>query len=330
MARIVRFHEFGGPDVLQLDEMPIGEPEAGEVRVRVGAFGLNRVETIYRSGQFGPVTFPARIGYEMAGTVEATGPGVTQWHAGDRVAALFGLSMEKYGTHGEQVLFPADMLVPVPDNLSLEQAAASWMQYGTAFALVEVADISAGDFVVINAASSSVGLAAIQIALREGAIPVAITRGRDKAAALKAQGAAHVIVSDEDDIAARIMELTGGHGARVAFDAVGGEPLSGLLTAIAPKGIVIVYGMLGGYQTTLSLPPLMLANLTLRGFSADLLVAEPESRQRMVDYVSSGLADGSLRPVIDRCFSLDEIVEAHRYLESNVQLGKIVVTVPQA
>ncbi|MCJ2180029.1 zinc-dependent alcohol dehydrogenase family protein [Novosphingobium album (ex Hu et al. 2023)] len=327
MARIVRFHEFGGPEVLQIDDVPVGEPGAGEVRVRVGAFGLNRVETLYRSGQFGPVTFPARIGYEMAGTVDAVGTGVTQWRAGDRVAALFGQSMEDYGTHGEQVLYPADLLVPVPRSITLEQAAASWMQYGTAYALVEVAHISAGQFVVINAASSSVGLAAIQIALREGAVPIAITRGRDKASALAELGATHVIVSDEEDVPARIMAITNGQGAQVAFDAVGGEPLSALLTAMAPQGIVIIYGMLAGYQCTLALPPLMLANLTLRGFSADLLVRDAASRHRLADYVGSGLADGTLIPVIDRCFSLDDIVEAHRHLESNRQIGKIVVTV---
>lgn len=326
MARIVRFHEFGGPEVLRLDYVPVGEPGPGEVRVCVGAFGLNRVETLYRSGQFGPVAFPARIGYEMAGTVEAIGPGVTQWQEGDRVAALFGQSMEDYGTHGEQVLYPADLLVAVPDGFTLEQAAASWMQYGTAYALVEVAHVAAGQFVVINAASSSVGLAAIQIALREGAVPIAVTRGRDKANALAELGAACVIVSDEEDVPARIMEITNGQGAQVAFDAVGGEPLSALLTAMAPQGIVIVYGMLAGYACTLALPPLMLANLNLRGFSADLLVRAPGSRQRLVDYVGSGLADGTLNPVIDRCFALDDIVAAHRYLESNRQVGKIVVT----
>jgi len=326
MARTVRFHEFGGPEVLKLDDVEVPPPGPGEVQVRVGAIGLNRVETYHRDGSFGPVTFPARIGYEMAGTVAAVGPDVTGWQAGQRVAALYGLSMEDYGTYGEVVNYPADMLVPVPESLTVEQAAASWMQYGTAFALVEIANVSKGDFVVINAASSSVGLAAIQIARREGAIPVAVTRGRDKAEALIRLGAAHVIVSDEEDVPARIREITGGAGARIVFDAVGGEPLSGLLTAMAPEGIAIVYGMLAGYTCNLMLPALMMANLTLRGYAADLLVKQPESRARMVAYVSSGLADGALDPVIDRVFALDDIVDAHRYLESNVQLGKIVVT----
>ena len=165
--KAIRIAATGGPEVMKLVDVEIGKPGPGEVRVRVGAFGLNRVETIYRSGHFAPVTFPARIGYEMAGVVEALGPGVTRWRLGERVAALYGLDMERYGTHAEQVVYPADMLVPVPDGVSLAEAAASWMQYGTAYGIVDIARPRPGDFVVINAASSSVGLAAIQIARRD-------------------------------------------------------------------------------------------------------------------------------------------------------------------
>ena len=330
MARVVRFHEFGGPEVLRLDEVEVGEPGPGEVRIRVGAFGLNRVETMFRSGNFGPVTFPSRIGYEAAGTIEALGPGVTGWAAGDLVAVLYGLSMEQYGTYGEQILYPAEMLVPVPDGQSLTDAAASWMQYGTAYALIDVADIGPGDHVAITAASSSVGLAAIQICNERGAVPIAITRGRDKAEALKAQGAAHVVVSNEEDIAARLREITGGKGVRVVFDAVAGKTLASLIEGMAPCGVAIVYGMLAGYEVEFTIPQLMMNNLTLRGFSADLLVKQAETRAKVVDYVNRGLASGALKPVIDRTFELAQIVEAHRYLESNVQLGKIVVTTASA
>lgn len=326
MAQIVRFHAFGGPEVLRVDEVAVGEPGPGEVRIAVAAFGLNRVEALYRSGDFGPVSFPSRIGYEAAGIIEAIGPDVTGWRPGDRVATLFGLSMEQYGTHGDNILYPADMLVPVPDGQGLVDAAASWMMFGTAYALVEVADVGPGDAVVITAASSSVGIAAIQIANDHGAMVIAITRGRGKVDALLEQGAAHVIVSDEEDVPARIREITGGAGARIVFDAVAGQPLAGLIAAMAPQGVAIVYGMLAGYSVDLQLPPMMMGNITLRGFSADLLIRQPGARRRLVDYVSSGLARGALRAVIDRTFALADIVEAHRYLESNEQLGKIVVT----
>ncbi len=330
-AKVVRFHVFGGPEVLRLDELRVGDPGPGEVRIRVGAFGLNRVEAYFRAGAFmPPEALPSTIGYEAAGVIEAVGAGVVDWQAGDRVATLFGLDMDRYGTNGEVILFPADMLVAVPPGQSLSDAAASWMQYGTAFALIDLGGIVAGDVVVINAASSSVGLAAIQIARAEGAIPIAITRTRDKAEALIAAGAAHVIVSDEENVPARIMEITGSAGARVAFDAVAGPPLADLLAAMAQRGTVIVYGMLGGFSFELMLPLLMLGNLALHGFSADRLIRDPVTRARVVAYVSRGLASGALSPVIDSTFDLADIVEAHRRLESNLQLGKIVVTTQAA
>lgn len=326
MAQVVRFHSFGGPEVLRVEELEVGEPGAGEVRIKVGAFGLNRVESLFRSGLFGTVGFPSRIGYEAAGVVDAVGPDVTAWKPGDRVATLFGLSMEHHGTHADAILYPADMLVPVADGMSLADAAASWMQYGTAFALVEVAGVRAGDFVVITAASSSVGLAAIQIARAEGAVPIAVTRGRGKAAVLAGLGAAHVIVSDEEDVPARVMEITGGKGARIVFDALGGAPMVALVPAVAEGGYLISYGMLSGYDVTLNVPVLMMANVTLRGFAADYLVRQPEARARLVDYIGRGLASGALRPVIDRTFALEDVAAAHAWLEGNAQVGKIVVT----
>ncbi len=330
MAKVARFHSFGGPEVMQIDDVAVGDPGAGEVRIRVGAMGLNRVETMVRSGAYGEVALPSKLGYEAAGIIEALGPGTSGWAVGERVAVLFGLPMDVYGTYGEQILYPADMLVRVPDGMSLAQAAASWMQYGTAYALIDLGQIKAGDHVVINAASSSVGLAAIQIANDHKAVPIAVTRGRGKAGALLAHGAAHVIVSNEEDVPARIREITGGAGAQIAFDAVAGSALAGLLSAMAPRGVVIVYGMLGGYAFEMQLAALMGANLALHGFSANRLIEVPADRARVIAYIERGLASGALTPVIDRTFDLSEIAEAHRYLESNMQFGKIVVITASA
>ena len=330
MAKVARFHGFGGPEVMQVDDVEVGEPGPGELRIRVGAMGLNRVETMVRSGHYGEVALPSKLGYEAAGVIEALGPGVSGWAIGDRVAVLFGLPMDIYGTNGEQILYPADMLVRVPDGMSLVQAAASWMQFGTAYALIDVGQIKAGDHVVINAASSSVGLAAIQIARDYQAVPIAVTRGRGKAEALLAHGAAYVIVSDEEDVPARIRAITGGAGAEIAFDAVAGSALAGLLSAMCPRGVVIVYGMLGGYAFEMQLPLLMGSNLALHGFAANRLIEVPADRARVIAYIEQGLASGALSPVIDRTFDLSEIAEAHRYLESNVQFGKIVLTTASA
>jgi NADPH:quinone reductase len=330
MTKVARFHSLGGPEVMQIDALDIGDPGAGEVRIRVGAIGLNRVETMVRSGHYGEVALPSKLGYEAAGVVEALGPRVKGWTVGDRVACLFGLPMDQYGTYGEQILYPADMLVPVAREMSLSQAAASWMQYGTAYALIDLGQIKAGDHVVITAASSSVGLAAIQIARDHQAIPIAVTRGQAKAQALKDHGGAHVIVSDEEDVAARILEITGGAGAQIAFDAVAGPALAGLLSAMAPRGVVILYGMLGGYAFEMALPLLMGSNLALHGFAANRLIEDHGDRARVVAYVEAGLASGALSPVIDRTFDLTDIAEAHHYLESNQQFGKIVVTTATA
>ena len=330
MAKVARFHSFGGPEVMQIDQIDIGDPGPGEVRIRVGAMGLNRVETMVRAGAYGEVALPSKLGYEAAGVIEALGPGVSGWAVGDRVATLFGLPMDIYGTYGTQILYPADMLVPVADGMSLTTAAASWMQYGTAYALIDLGQIKPGDHVVINAASSSVGLAAIQIANDHHAEPIAVTRGRGKADALLAHGAAHVIVSDEEDVPARIREITGGAGAQIAFDAVAGPALAGLLSAMAPRGVVIVYGMLGGYAFDMQLAALMGGNLALHGFAANRLIEVSADRARVVAYIEAGLASGAFSPVIDRTFDLSDIAEAHRYLESNVQFGKIVLTTTTA
>lgn len=326
MTRVVRIHEFGGPEVLRVDEIPLQTPRRGEVRIRVAAIGLNRVEAIYREGSFGPVSFPATIGYEAAGVIEEIGPDVTGFLPGDRVAVLYGLSMEDYGTYGEHILYPAGRLVRVPDEQSLVEAAASWMQYGTAYGLVCIADVREGDHVVITAASSSVGLAAIQIACAHGAVPIAVTRDDSKAKRLRELGAAHVVVSNRESVPERVREITGGQGARIVFDAVGGDQLGELLTAMSSRGVAIVYGMLGGYSTQFMLPPMMMANLTLRGWAADIETATAEGRAALEAYVAPKLASGALRPVIAKSFTLDEIAEAHRYLESNEQIGKVVVT----
>lgn len=296
------------------------------MRIRVAAIGLNRVETIYREGHFGPVTFPATIGYEAAGVIEEVGPGVSTFRPGDRVAALYGLSMQDYGTYGEHTLYPADRLVRVPPSQSLLDAAASWMQYGTAYGLVGIADVGAGDHVVITAASSSVGVAAIQIARAHGAVPIAVTRGDSKVERLRDLGAEHVVVSSRESVPERVREITRGQGARIAFDAVGGPELGDLLTAMASKGVVIVYGMLGGYSTELALPPMMMANLTLRGWAADIEAATTEGRAALEAYIAPRLESGVLRPIIAKTFALDDIVAAHRYLEGNEQIGKVVVT----
>lgn len=201
------------------------------------------------------------------------------------------------------------------------------MAYLTAYgALVEDGRTRPGDHVLITAASSSVGLAAIQTALHIGAIPIATTRTADKKQRLLDAGAADVIVTDEEDLSARIKEITGGSGVRTAFDPIAGPGVEDIARGIAPGGHLIVYGALDARTTPLpnaqSFPALSTSTYTLFEITTD-----PERLARGVAFVNAGLAGGSFNPVIDKTFDLEDIAEAHRYMESNAQVGKIVVTV---
>jgi NADPH:quinone reductase-like Zn-dependent oxidoreductase len=202
------------------------------------------------------------------------------------------------------------------------------MQYLTAYgALIDIAGLTKGDTVAIPAASSSVGLAAIQIANRVGAIPVALTRGNAKRQALLDAGAAHVIATDEQDLVKEILGLTGGKGARVVFDPVGGPTITKLAQATARLGILFLYGALSPEPTPLPLFDVLGRWLTIRGYVLMEITSDPQRLERGKRFVNDGLADGSFKPIIAKTFPLEEIVEAHRYLESNQQIGKIVVTV---
>jgi NADPH:quinone reductase-like Zn-dependent oxidoreductase len=311
--------------VLRVDHLEIGAPQPGEVRISVGAIGLNRVECMFRHGLMGRPKLPSRIGYEAAGIIDAIGTDVEGFAAGDKVALLPGLSMEEYGACADTVLYPANMLIKQPGNLSAEVAAAAWMQYLTAYAIVGVANAQRDEPIVITAASSSVGLAAIEIANLMGAVPIAVTRTRTKVAALLDHGARHVIVSDEDNLVERIRNLTAGKGARVIFDAVAGDTVASLVEAAAAGGIVIVYGALAGAVSTLPLPQIMLKGLTIRGYAMNDFMADAKNRCRALEFVYFGLGTGKLNPIIDRVFALEDIVEAYRYLESNAQVGKVIV-----
>jgi NADPH:quinone reductase-like Zn-dependent oxidoreductase len=191
MPRAIRFYQTGGPEVLKIESVDLAGPGVGEVRIAVKALGLNRAESMFRSGQYlEQPSFPARLGYEAAGIVEAVGQGVTGFEPGDAVSTVPAFSQNQYGVYGDVAIVPAAAVAKHPPSLSWTEAAAIWMQYLTAYgALIEIATLGEGDTVLIPAASSSVGIAAIQIANLVGATPIALTRTPDKRAALEQLGA---------------------------------------------------------------------------------------------------------------------------------------------
>ncbi|SDM48901.1 zinc-dependent alcohol dehydrogenase family protein [Nonomuraea jiangxiensis] len=329
MPKAVQFDEFGGPEVLQVREVEVRDPGPGELRIRVDAIGLNRAEIMFRTDTyFYKPTFPgARLGSEAAGVVEAIGPEVTGFAVGDTVGVVPAFSQARYGTYGDHALVPAAATVHRPASIPAERAAAVWMAYITAYgALAEDGFVRPGDNVLITAASSSVGIAAIQIANRIGATPIATTRGAAKKQRLLDAGAAHVVVTDDEDLTLAVKEFTGGAGVRLAFDPIAGPGVEEIALSVVPGGRLVVYGSLDPRPTPLpnarSYPALSTSTYTLLEVTTD-----PQRLSRAVAFVNSGLALGVLDPVIDRIFDLEDIAAAHRHMESNTQVGKIVVTV---
>ena len=329
MARVVRFHEHGGPEVLRIETIDAQPPGEGEVRIRVKALGLNRAEALLRTGTYIETpSLPSGLGLEAAGIVDMVGEGVKEFAPGDAVSIVPPISMIRWPAYGDEVTFPASFLVRHPPSLSFEAAAALWMSYLTAYgALIDIAQVAKGDFVAITAASSSVGLAAIQIANLVGATPIAITRTSAKKEALLQAGATHVVASAEEDLEARLKQISGAEGVRVVLDAVGGPIFEPLTAAMSRGGLLLEYGGLSAEPTPFPLFTVLAKSLTLRGYLVHEITGNPARLEAAKAFIFAGVENGLLRPVIARTFPFEEIVEAHRFLESNQQFGKIVVTI---
>jgi NADPH:quinone reductase-like Zn-dependent oxidoreductase len=329
MSRAIKFAKAGGPEVLEFVDVQTPAPGPTEVRIKVKAIGVNRAEAMWRVDDYiEPVKFPAGLGYEAAGIVDAVGKDVTNFAAGDEVNLIPSFSMNDYATYGEVILAPAYAVVRQPKSLSFTEGASVLMMFVTAYgALIEDAKVTKGDFVLIPAASSSVGLAAIQIAKYAGATPIAMTRTSAKKQQLLEAGAAHVIATEEADLVEEVMRITDGKGARVAFDPVGGANFPKLIAALAFQGIVYIYGALAEGDTPLPVLTMIAKMPVIKGHNIWLTSGDEARRKAAAEYILKGLESGALKPVIDRVFSFDEMQAVHRYLEKSGQFGKIVVTV---
>jgi NADPH:quinone reductase-like Zn-dependent oxidoreductase len=329
MPKIIRFHQTGPAEVLRIEDLPAQEPKENEVRLRIEAIGLNRAEVMFRNGAYLEApAFPARLGLEAAGVVDAVGKGVKGFRPGDRVSTVPSFSMSSHGVYGEEAIVPAHALARYPAKLSPAEGASIWTQYLTVWgALVHNARLRADQDVLITAASSSVGLAAIEVTRLLNARAIAVTRTSAKKKALLEAGASYVIASAEEDLPQAVAKYTAGKGAALIFDPVAGPSLEVLAQCAASGGQIIEYGWLSGEPTPFPLFPSFQKALTVRGYTLYELVGDTVLRRQAERFIFEHLEQGKLRPRIDRTFPLSQIVDAHRYLESNQQIGKVVVTV---
>ena len=330
MARQVQFSALGGPEVLEFIDAETPPPGPSEVQIAMKAAGLNRAELLFIAGAYLlPPVMPSRLGFEGAGEIVAAGSDVTSFKPGDRVAITPAFKQDAYGVLGELINIPVSALEPIPDGVSYRGAAAFWMAFGTAYGLlVQCGGLKAGagQTVLLNAASSSVGTAAFQIARAHGATVIALTRTDAKIAALKAAGADHVVVTSAEDVAARVREITGGKGFDIGCDAVIGDGLGQLAEAAARDATIVVYGLLSGALGPIPFGPMVTQGVKLAGFHlAWSMLDIPERRKAAVSHLVEGLVSGAYRPVIDRAFPFERIREAYAYLAANEQVGKIIV-----
>ena len=321
------------PTSLSLKDFTLPTPGAGEFRLKFSSIGLNRADILYPQGRyFFKPKAGSRIGFEGAGTVDAVGPGVTLpvGTRGGLCPSSFDVATQ--GCIAEYGIYKVKDLLPTPKNLPDEQAGTIWMAYLTAWGgMVEAGALSEGETVVITAASSSVGIAAIQIANMLGAITIATTTSEAKADRLKELGAQQVIVQNkdnEDPIAHYVDQVrayTNGCGSHLVFDAVAGPASHALIKASIRGGRIVIHGMLDRRPMDIHAGVLMKRLLTLRGYTIDQTLNDDTKKQKAVAALLKGFEAKQLAPIVDHQFSLDEFQQALNYLASNQHIGKIVI-----
>lgn len=317
--KAIRAHRHGGPEVLQLDELPTPSPASGQVLIAVEAAGVNFIDTYHRTGLY-KTTMPVPIGLEGAGTVEASGSGVGL-STGARVAWT-GIP----GSYATHVLAPADRVVSIPDGLDSEKAAALMLQGMTAQYLSRTTyPLGEGDTCLVHAAAGGVGLLLCQLARQAGARVIGTVSTESKAAAARAAGASEIIRYDQTDFTAEVQRLTSGRGVQVVYDGVGATTWKGSLASLAVRGMLVLFGQSSGVvppidPTVLAARSLFLTRPALHHYTQDR--AELLTRANEV----LGLAaEGTLAVAIDRVLPLDRAEEAHRLLESRATSGKLLL-----
>ena len=322
MTHAIRIERTGGPEVLQWQQVEVGEPGPGEVRVRNAAVGVNFIDVYHRTGLY-PLQLPAGIGLEAAGVIEAVGSGVDEFRVGDRVAYCHGPT----GSYAQARVMPARVLVKLPDGIEFETAAAMMLKGLTAqFLLRRTRRLQPGDVALFHAAAGGVGLLAGQWARSLGVQLIGTAGSEEKCRLALSNGYEHCINYSTEDLVARVKEITGGKGVSVVYDSVGRDTWERSLSCLQPFGMMVSFGNASG-----PVPPFAIGELATRG---SLYVTRPTLMTHLADRatqleMASELFDvvlsGKVRPLIGQRFALRDAADAHRALESRATTGSIVL-----
>jgi NADPH2:quinone reductase len=321
VAKAIRFHSIGGPEVLRWESIEVGDPGPGEVRIRHVAVGLNFADTYFRSGLY-PSSLPAGMGVEAAGVIEAVGPGVTGFAEGDRVTYT-GSPLGAYAT--ERVMATAP-LIKLPDAIGFETAAAMTMRGLTsAYLLRRIATLNPGDTVLLHAAAGGVGLIFTQWAKLLGVNVIGTVSSEEKAEIARANGAAHTIIYTREDVAARVRELTDGVGVPVVYDSIGRTTFHRSLNSLKRRGLLVCFGTSSG-----PVPPIDAMQLAISGSVfvtrpalADYIADEAE-RSALAGELFDHVGTGKIKIQINQRYALEDAVQAHRDLEAGRSIGSSV------
>jgi NADPH2:quinone reductase len=326
MAHAIRFHETGGPEVLRWEEVPVGMPGPGQVRLRHEAVGLNFADTYFRSGLY-PVPLPAGMGVEAAGVVEAVGAGVDQVREGDRVT--YTGFINTLGAYSTERLAPAAALIRLPDGIECATAAAMTMRGLTASYLMRrIHAFKPGDSILLHAAAGGVGLIVSQWARLLGVTVIGTVSSDEKAEIARAHGCTHVINYSHEDVAKRVRELTDGVGVNVVFDSVGKDTFESSLDSLRRRGLMVCVGTASG-----PIPPFNPQLLAIKGSLyltrpalADY-IADPAEKSELASELFGHVASGRIRIEINQRYALQDAAQAHRDLESRKTTGSSIFVV---
>jgi len=321
MAKAIRVHKTGGPEVLQLDEVTLPQPGPGEVLMRNRAIGLNFIDTYFRTGLY-PAPMPFILGNESAGDVLAVGPNVDEFKPGDRVAVV-----STHGAYAEERIVPASAVVALPDNVSYEAAASMMLKGLTAeYLLHRTYRVKDGDVILVHAGAGGTGSILCQWGKALGATVIATVGSRDKAELAKANGADHVILYRDEDVAARVQEITKGERCDVVYDGVGKDTFMASLDSLKPFGLLASFGNASGAVEAFNLGILAAkGSLYVTRPTMNTHTAKRETLVAMAKNLFEAVGSGTVTVAINARFALADAADAHRALEGRGTTGSTVI-----